>query len=76
MVRKMKKMKGHTGHIRPKTMTSLMDGHGSQDPHADASHHSMNKMHGTPHGMSPMGDYGDGDEGKTEGLEGCNSDYD
>jgi hypothetical protein len=67
--------KKHTGRIRHADMHMLMDGHGSNDPHADPMHNKMNKQHGTCYGCSPQGDYGDGEEGATLGLTGGNSEY-
>lgn len=56
----------HTGKIRHKDMTSLIDGHPGRDPHADPEHHRMNKEHGMPDGMHPQGEYGEGEEGEGE----------
>jgi hypothetical protein len=63
-MKKMKigKMKGHkhTGAASHKGMGSLLTGHGSKDPHADAMHHQLNNAHGMPEGMSPVGGFDEG----------------
>lgn len=62
-MKKMKKMKGHTGPIRHADMKSYgMTGMGGKDPMAHESHHAANAEHNMPEGMSPVGGY-DGAQG-------------
>jgi hypothetical protein len=62
----------HQGRIRHADMTSLPDGYGTSDPLAHSSHDHFNDYFGTPAGMSPEGDYGDGGETDAGGAMGDN----
>lgn len=65
-----KKKHHHTGKIRHHDMGSLLDGHGSADPHADPAYKKANAAHGMGHGMSPQGEYDGGGEESEQGGEG------
>lgn len=62
----------HQGKVTHKGMSSLIDGHGSRDPHASAEHHAANAEHGMSEGLSPQGGYDDGGEEGGAGMgENC-----